>query len=444
MAPWEVKEVTSPSTLDPKGCSAANVMNGSASLTGAGGPPRFSRAPSASDGIWSRSPPAARADRLAGAFMALAAPFPAALAGDFLAVSAFFLLAFFGSSACSAGASFLDRDFLVGLALLGRLGLLGFSRLLPAGLLRGFGVLGRGLLLGPGLLGRRRLLGRLGLLGFSRLLPAGLLRGFGVLGRGLLGPGLLGWRRLLGRGERQLHRGCRRDRWGGPLGRADLVPTGGLLGRSLGDGRHPLGGRRLAGRPHRDPLGEDPADPRHRLAADEPALVEQPRVLAVELLEGVVGEHDGTGALGDRSTKASPRPMAPAGGRDDLAVRARPASSCCALLGSRSGARRRRRRRRRSRPPGAPRRRPARPRRAGARLGVVRPSVARFEPSTTTWWAQPRSPASQPARVARCHPWAGDAVSRWPARAGRPARAGGGPRCRWPGWPTRPGSRGGA
>ena len=40
-------------------------------------------------------------------------------------------------------------------------------------------------------------------------------------------------------------------------------------------------------------------DVRHRLAADEAALVEQPAVLPVELLEGVVGEHDRVGAVGD-------------------------------------------------------------------------------------------------------------------------------------------------
>ena len=113
-----------------------------------------------------------------------------------------------------------------------------------------------------------------------------------------------------------------------------------LLGRhgvrgGLGDGipcfvahlrLHRLG-RPLAGphchaalRPaHRRARREDPADALHRFATDQPPFVEQPAILAMELLEGVVGQHGGLGPVGDAQQEA----VTPADGagrrRDDLA-----------------------------------------------------------------------------------------------------------------------------
>ena len=51
--------------------------------------------------------------------------------------------------------------------------------------------------------------------------------------------------------------------------------------------------------PHRSARQENPPDAGNRLAADQPAIVEQPRMFAVKLLERVVGQHRGTGLFGD-------------------------------------------------------------------------------------------------------------------------------------------------
>ena len=51
---------------------------------------------------------------------------------------------------------------------------------------------------------------------------------------------------------------------------------------------------------HGHAIDEHPADVRHRLAADQPAVVEQPLVVAVELLERVVREDRCVRLLGDR------------------------------------------------------------------------------------------------------------------------------------------------
>src|SRR3546814_20707627 len=86
--------------------------------------------------------------------------------------------------------------------------------------------------------------------------------------------------------------------------RTARLGTGAGLRRRGGGGRRGLGGalgvahRAPAERtPHRGPLHEDPADVRHGLATDEATLVEQPAVLAVELLEGVVRQDDSVGAI---------------------------------------------------------------------------------------------------------------------------------------------------
>ena len=50
---------------------------------------------------------------------------------------------------------------------------------------------------------------------------------------------------------------------------------------------------------HRDARDEDPSDVWHRLAPDETAFVEQPVVLTVELLEGVIGEDGRADLVGD-------------------------------------------------------------------------------------------------------------------------------------------------
>ena len=68
---------------------------------------------------------------------------------------------------------------------------------------------------------------------------------------------------------------------------------------------------------------EDPADAGHRLAADEPALVEQPLVLAVELLERVVGQHDGVDLVGDAQQEGVAPPDGAGRRRHDLAGRPR-------------------------------------------------------------------------------------------------------------------------
>src|SRR5690606_16197021 len=75
-----------------------------------------------------------------------------------------------------------------------------------------------------------------------------------------------------------------------------LLLVGLLLGGLLLGLAHRLAAERAA---HGRALHEHPADVGHGLAADETALVEEPAVLAVELLEGVVRQHDGVGPIRD-------------------------------------------------------------------------------------------------------------------------------------------------
>ena len=60
--------------------------------------------------------------------------------------------------------------------------------------------------------------------------------------------------------------------------------------------------------------------PGHRLAADQAALVEQPGVLGVELLERVVGQHLGADALGHPQQEGVPPAHGPGRGRHELGV----------------------------------------------------------------------------------------------------------------------------
>ena len=59
-------------------------------------------------------------------------------------------------------------------------------------------------------------------------------------------------------------------------------------------------------------------DVRHRLAADEPALLEEPRVLAVELLERVVRQDGGAGPAGDLQDEGVAATDRPGRRRDQL------------------------------------------------------------------------------------------------------------------------------
>ena len=115
-------------------------------------------------------------------------------------------------------------------------------------------------------------------------------RRLGGRGRGcLLGGGALGGRDLGGRGLGRPLRG--RLATGGARLRRRAVGLGGLLG---------VAHRSAAQRPaHRRALHEHPAHVGHGLAADQAALVEQPAVLAVELLERVVRQHDRVGPIRD-------------------------------------------------------------------------------------------------------------------------------------------------
>ena len=81
-----------------------------------------------------------------------------------------------------------------------------------------------------------------------------------------------------------------------------------------------LTARRLIGPAHRHPGHEHPADVRHRLAADEPTLVEQPVVVAVELLVGVVGEDGGLDLVGDGEHERVAPADGPGGRCDELVV----------------------------------------------------------------------------------------------------------------------------
>ncbi len=93
-----------------------------------------------------------------------------------------------------------------------------------------------------------------------------------------------------------------RHRLAGSVAGLATAPTFGLdvvLPRAAT--RPALRSGRLAadGAPHRHPIDEHPADVRHRLAADQAALVEQPLVVGVELLEGIVREDRRIRLLGD-------------------------------------------------------------------------------------------------------------------------------------------------
>ena len=114
----------------------------------------------------------------------------------------------------------------------------------------------------------------------DRLGPLRNLRSGGRLGL-LLRRRSGGW--LLGHGHRSA---------GSPRGLARCSRTG---GRSARRAR----GLAAGGPANRDPGDEHPADVRHGLAADEASFVEQPGVVAVELLEGVVRQHRGVRLVGD-------------------------------------------------------------------------------------------------------------------------------------------------
>ena len=110
---------------------------------------------------------------------------------------------------------------------------------------------------------------------------------------------------------------ARRDRLLGAVRRpGGAAPGGGAVGTGIGWLASLLAERRTglrlaataasgplrlaAGRAlHRQALDEDPAHVRDGLAADQAALVEEPRVLAVELLERVVAEDAGADLVGD-------------------------------------------------------------------------------------------------------------------------------------------------
>ena len=117
------------------------------------------------------------------------------------------------------------------------------------------------------------------------------------------GPNLRRARRTGGARRRGLRRRLARAAASAPGGprrrrrppRRDLGHLVGRLGHLAGLAHRPPAGRS----PHRGPVHEHPAHVGHRLAADEPTLLEQPRVLAVELLERVVGQDGGAGPAGD-------------------------------------------------------------------------------------------------------------------------------------------------
>ena len=72
-------------------------------------------------------------------------------------------------------------------------------------------------------------------------------------------------------------------RWGGVIALAFGVPGGPSTGRAA----------------DRGPAQEYPTDPGNGLASHETALVKEPGVLAMEFLEGVVGQNDGVDPVGD-------------------------------------------------------------------------------------------------------------------------------------------------
>ncbi len=100
----------------------------------------------------------------------------------------------------------------------------------------------------------------------------------------------------------------------------DLGPLAGRGHRgpvpALGIARHPA----AEWAPHRDAGDEHPADVRHRLAPDQPAVVEQPRILGVELLIGVVGEDRRVHLVSDREDESIASSHGPRRRRDELVV----------------------------------------------------------------------------------------------------------------------------
>ena len=89
------------------------------------------------------------------------------------------------------------------------------------------------------------------------------------------------------------------------------------------DGRVSFGpaGHRSAPRsPDRCAWGEHPSDAGHRLSSDQTSLLEEPRSLGVELLEGVVREDQGSGLFGDAQDESITPADGPGRRRDHLAV----------------------------------------------------------------------------------------------------------------------------
>ena len=105
-------------------------------------------------------------------------------------------------------------------------------------------------------------------------------------GRAVLPP------REIRRDRRQLASTARRPQL--HLGRRRLL-DGPLLGVLSGVSHRSAAGRAT----HGSTQHEDPSDVRHWLAADQPPFVEEPLVLAVELLERVVREDIGIRTIGD-------------------------------------------------------------------------------------------------------------------------------------------------
>jgi len=63
---------------------------------------------------------------------------------------------------------------------------------------------------------------------------------------------------------------------------------------------------------------EDPSDPRYWRSSEKAAALEQPGMLAVELLERVVGQHGRIDLLGDAQQERVSAPDGPGGGMDKL------------------------------------------------------------------------------------------------------------------------------
>ena len=123
----------------------------------------------------------------------------------------------------------------------------------------------------------------------------------------------------------------------------------------------------------------------HRLAADQASFVEEPWVVTVELLERVVGEHIGVGTVCDLQDERVATADRTSRWCHQFAVQhcffvrsALPSHRCDDRT-----LRRRQQSRAHSRTPRATR---ALLRRVVANSATARPSVAMFEPSTTTWF----------------------------------------------------------